>query len=111
MHLSVTLALIGMFGYALADTLNTTISRALGGRTNAVWQGIIATVLFFPGIFFFAKDWHPSAWPYFVTAILMGIVLNFASLAFKTRKRLPPKILLISFLLYPFSTNAFVMNG
>jgi hypothetical protein len=35
----------------------------------------------------------------------------FASFAFKTLKKLPPRILVISFLLYPFSTNAFVING
>ena len=35
----------------------------------------------------------------------------FASFAFNTLKKLPPRILVISFLLYPFSTNAFVING
>lgn len=44
--------------------------------------------------------------------IEVGLSLNYLlSLAFNTRKKFPPKILSISFSLYPLSTNAFVING
>lgn len=39
------------------------------------------------------------------------IAIYLTSFAFKTLKKFPPRILFISFLLYPFSTNAFVISG